>query len=234
MNSFDSSVIHFLNAFAGRSPAFDSIVVLMGANVLLRGGLIVILFWWAWGQADEKNPKERELLLFGLFASAFAVLIARILALTLPFRVRPLQNPALAFKPPYSLDPSALIHWSSFPSDHATVFFCLAVSLWLASKRLGAVALGYAVLGVSLPRVYLGFHYPTDILAGAVLGIGIACLAKVDWFREGAMGPVVYWQDHHPGSFTAFLFLLSFEVGEEFNTLRSVIVLGYHGMRKVL
>lgn len=102
-------------------------------------------------QAGGKNPKERELLLFGLFASTFAVLVARILALTLPFRVRPLQNPLLDFKLPHSMDPNTLIGWSSFPSDHAVLFFCLAMSLWLVSKRLGAVALVYALLSTTFP-----------------------------------------------------------------------------------
>jgi undecaprenyl-diphosphatase len=109
MNSFDLTIIHFLNAFVGRSPAFDTILVIMTQNVLLRGGLIVILFWWAWAQAGGKNSKNKEFLLFGLFAGTFSVLLARILALTLPFRVRPLENPLLNFKLPRSMDPNELI-----------------------------------------------------------------------------------------------------------------------------
>lgn len=234
MNSFDFTILHFLNAFAGRSPAFDSLLEFMSRNVLLEGGVIVVLFWWAWAEADEKQSKDREFLLFGLFATAFAVLVARTLALVFPFRVRPLQNPLLGFNPPGSIDRNIFMGWSSFPSDHAIVFFCLATGLWLVSRRLGAVALGYALLGSSFPRVYLGIHYPTDVLAGAALGIGIAYLAKVNWLREGLLHPFLYWQDHHPGSFSAFLFLFSFEVAEEFNTLRTVGQLGYHAVQHSL
>jgi undecaprenyl-diphosphatase len=103
MNPFDLTIIRFLNAFVGRSPEFDSLMVLIGLNVLLRGGLVVILFWWAWTQAGLKNSKQREFLLFGLFASAIAVLVARILALSLTFRVRPLHNLLLGFKLPSSM-----------------------------------------------------------------------------------------------------------------------------------
>ena len=234
MNSFDAGIIHFLNAFANRSPALDSLLVVMSHNLLLQGGVIVVLFWWALVQVRKKGPNERELLLFGLFASVFAVFVARILALALPFRQRPLFNPLLDFKPPYSMNANGLIGWSSFPSDHAVVFFCLAMSVWLASKRLGASALAYAALGVSFPRIYLGIHYPTDILAGAALGIGVACLGKSDRIRNVIVHPMLYWQEWHPASFTAFPFFLSFEIAEEFNSIRTLGLVSYQGAKGVM
>jgi hypothetical protein len=48
------------------------------------------------------------------------------------------------------------------------------------------------------------------------------------------MHTVLYWQEHHPASFTAFLFLFSFEIAEEFNSVRAVALSGYHGMRRFL
>jgi undecaprenyl-diphosphatase len=234
MNSFDSGIIRFLNGFVGRSQGFDSMAVLMGSHVLLKGGIIVVLFWWALGKAGAANSNERQLLIFGLIASPFAVLVARILALTLPFRARPLHNPLLDFRVPHSLDPRSLIDWSSFPSDHAVVFSCLAMSLWLVSRRLGAVAFAYVLLGVSFPRVYLGIHYPTDMLAGAGLGIAIASLAKVDWLRNKVTRPVLCWGERHPGPFSALLFLCSFETAEEYDFVRLVGLSGYHGLRNLV
>jgi hypothetical protein len=38
----------------------------------------------------------------------------------------------------------------------------------------GILALSHTLLVVSLPRVYMGFHYPTDSLAGAVISVGLA------------------------------------------------------------
>jgi undecaprenyl-diphosphatase len=234
MNSFDLSIIHFLNAFANRSLAFDSVLRVMSTNDLLEGGIIMVLYWGAWPQTGEKSSKVRDFFFFGLFVSAFAVLVARVLALSLPFRLRPILNPLLGFKVPYKMDPNVLIGWSSFPSDHAAVFFCLAMSLWFVSRRLGAVALVYALIGSSFPRVYLGIHYPTDILAGAALGIGIAYLVKADWIRTGVMHPILSWQEYHPASFTAFLFFLSFEIAEEFNSVRGVGLSGYHAIKPLI
>jgi undecaprenyl-diphosphatase len=234
MNPFDLFIIHFFNAYARRSEGFDSLVMQMSDNVLLEGGIIVVLFWWAWVQARRDDRKDKEFLLFGLLASIFAVFVARALALSLPFRVRPIHNPAANFVIPHSMDPKMLIGWSSFPSDHAVVFFCLAASLWFVSKRLGAVAFGYAMIGTSFPRIYLGIHYPTDILGGAILGIGIAYLAKSESLRTAVTHPLLYWQEHHPASFGAFLFLCSFEIAEEFNSLRKVALFSLHGAQVFL
>jgi undecaprenyl-diphosphatase len=60
-------------------------------------------------------------------------------------------------------------HDASFPSDHATAAFAIAVSIWLRHRRAGWLALGLATL-VSVSRVAVGTHYPTDVLGGAVLG----------------------------------------------------------------
>lgn len=57
----------------------------------------------------------------------------------------------------------------SFPSDHATAAFAIAVALLLRNRRVGVVALMMAVV-LSVSRVAVGVHYPSDILGGAVIG----------------------------------------------------------------
>jgi membrane-associated phospholipid phosphatase len=57
----------------------------------------------------------------------------------------------------------------SFPSDHATMAVALAAGLWIVSRRLGAIAAILAAVE-ACSRVYLGQHYPHDVLAAAVLG----------------------------------------------------------------
>ncbi len=61
----------------------------------------------------------------------------------------------------------------SFPSKHASTSFALAESTILHKKVLGCIAAVFAVL-ISISRVYLGAHYWSDIIAGAILGILIA------------------------------------------------------------
>ena len=56
----------------------------------------------------------------------------------------------------------------SFPSDHTTFGVALALGLWLVARKLGIIALALAAVE-GFSRVYLGQHYPHDVLAGAVL-----------------------------------------------------------------
>lgn len=71
----------------------------------------------------------------------------------------------------------------SFPSGHASLSAALVTSWSLSHPRWYVVAPGALwAAGVALSRVHLGVHYPSDILAGAVLGVGVAVL--VDQLRQ--------------------------------------------------
>jgi membrane-associated phospholipid phosphatase len=56
----------------------------------------------------------------------------------------------------------------SFPSDHTTVAVALAAGLWLIDRRLGALAAAVAVFE-GFSRIYLGQHYPHDVVAAILL-----------------------------------------------------------------
>ena len=73
-------------------------------------------------------------------------------------------------------DPAPLVDLPatfSFPSGHATVSFACATTLALAVPRLTWPLFALATL-ISFSRVYVGVHYPFDVLAGAALGVAIA------------------------------------------------------------
>ena len=78
-------------------------------------------------------------------------------------------------------DPEALVRvpvTHSFPSGHATVSFACATVLALAVPRLAWPLFALAAL-VAFSRVYVGVHYPADVLAGAILGVGLGILVRV-------------------------------------------------------
>jgi undecaprenyl-diphosphatase len=71
----------------------------------------------------------------------------------------------------------------SFPSDHATAAFAIAVAIFLRSRRPGVLALAMATV-LALSRVVLGTHYPSDVLGGAALGTAAALLFWHPRLRE--------------------------------------------------
>ena len=69
----------------------------------------------------------------------------------------------------------------SFPSGHTAASFAVGVLLFRKlPKRYGIPALVLAAL-IGFSRLYLGVHYPSDVLAGALLGTGISYAAEVFW-----------------------------------------------------
>ncbi|MFG2575110.1 phosphatase PAP2 family protein [Streptomyces sp. NPDC048481] len=64
----------------------------------------------------------------------------------------------------------------SFPSNHAAIAAAAAVALFFVSRRLGACA-AVAACAMAASRVWVGTHYPHDVLAGLVTGAAAALLA---------------------------------------------------------
>lgn len=67
---------------------------------------------------------------------------------------------------------------ASFPSDHATGAFVIAATIWIWRKRDGWLWLLFAA-SIAFSRVWTGVHYPTDVLAGMVIGILIAVMIHI-------------------------------------------------------
>ena len=90
---------------------------------------------------------------------------------------------ALTARPRPSVEHLQAVTGSSFPSGHATQASAFWLSLVLALRgtsvtpfalRMAGIAATALVLGVAWSRVYLGVHYPSDVLAGVILGSGWA------------------------------------------------------------
>lgn len=76
---------------------------------------------------------------------------------------------------------------SSFPSAHSASAFSLAFA-WLITKRKGRwLVLTYAIL-IALSRLYLGVHYPSDVLAGAALA-ALCCWAVYCFWKKKERKP---------------------------------------------
>lgn len=161
----DLLLTHDLNAWAGRHDAIeDPISAYAAASEALFLLLLAVLFLVVWGRL--RTVARRAAVAAGT-AAGIALALGQVLS-HLVDRPRPfVAHPDLVHLfAPHAADPS-------FPSDHATAAFAIAVAVLLRNRVWGAVTLVAAGL-LAVSRVVIGVHYPADVLAGAALGSAVA------------------------------------------------------------
>ncbi|MDA0161662.1 phosphatase PAP2 family protein [Solirubrobacter ginsenosidimutans] len=158
----DYSLFKLVNGLSGNAIADRSFTFLAQNLATLLMVLVALAFLVPWKQ---RRDERRRGAVIGTAAAGLALLVAQPIA-HLVARARPYADHPVHLLIARSPDPS-------FPSDHATGAFALAFGLWLYDRTLGTVLLVLAAL-LSVSRVYVGTHYPGDVLAGALLGAGMA------------------------------------------------------------
>ncbi|SIT47085.1 Phosphoesterase PA-phosphatase related protein [Paraburkholderia ribeironis] len=220
MNSFDTAVQIFLTHNALHSVALNHAIRVIAGQFTFKGLVLIPVLWWMWFEPGPRGEWKREMIIATLASALLSLASGRLLAYYLPFRERPLYNPELHLSfPPVGLQDAVLRTWSSFPSDHAMLWMSIATGIFLVSRRVGVLALLYAGVFICLPRVYLGLHYPTDVLGGAVIGVAITCIATRDFVRTRLAGPILRWMNGNQGLAYMLAFLLSFELVTQFDGL---------------
>lgn len=233
MNVFDQSITLFVNQYAGRSWLFDSFVVFLSDQDFLKGGFALSLFWYAWFRSGEGHPQDRQRLLAMLAACAMALTLGQVLQILLPFRRRPIHTPELGFMLPFGLHPKTADGWSSLPSDHAMLFFAVSTGLFLVSRPLGLLSFFHTTVIVCLPRLYLGLHFTTDLIAGALVGIASSYLLCARECASSLTHAVLAWGQRIPALLYPALFLVTLEFANLFDDLRAIGVFSLKVLRAV-
>jgi membrane-associated phospholipid phosphatase len=229
MNGFDQPIFDALGSFAGRHPGFDLAVgAWVNAELVGKGDLALALFWGVWFLPGEPRRERRAVLIATALAAAIAVLAGRGVGMVFPFRIRPIHDPALHLHLPVGARDTALRAWSSFPSDHAMVWAALATGVAVVSPLAGGLIGIVALFLICLPRVYLGLHYPTDVLGGFVVGAIMAWAFTHSRVRSIAARPLLVLEENRPQIFYALAFVCSLHLADMFVQLRSVLRLFKH------
>ena len=225
-NALNLAVIAWLGKFTMSSAHFNQIMHYIAGSNLIKGYPIMAAIWFFWCRDADPKLNTRRIVIGTLLGCILAVMIARIANNIGPFQPRPIANTAL---PPHTyiglqdVQSQALYIWNSFPSDHAAMYFSLAAGIFLIARNFGLFVYLYVLFFIALPRMYLGLHYTTDIIAGGILGIGCTL------FFNSAVGVRLYEKQFtqllskYPAAFQTFLFLVSIELSMTFEDVRQLL-----------
>ncbi|WP_018924007.1 phosphatase PAP2 family protein [Salsuginibacillus kocurii] len=184
----DTFVFKEINGLAGRFPFLDNFMVFM-TEYSLTFFLIALFFMLVTG------IKKRLWLHTGLIGiiTVAASMAAGFLIKTLFFRPRPFMT---------DLEMELLLTHngaSSFPSNHTLAAFALAFAVWFMHKNMGRLFLAAAFL-TGISRIYVGHHYPFDVLASVIIAGLISYAVYHSFLRKGWIakeGTLVKTTFHH-------------------------------------
>ncbi len=172
MNPFDSAVMTFVQS-GFHNPITDTIFP--AVTYLGESGIFWILLSLLIIALGRKNGWRTTGCLM-LAAMLLGLLLGEIALKNIICRPRPVQEmPEISLLIP---PPSGY----SFPSGHSCASFAAATIIFLKDKRPGTAALALAAL-IAFSRVFLFVHYPTDVLAGSLLGVLCALAAAYGYRR---------------------------------------------------
>ena len=167
----DSEIVVWLNQWAGRYAVLGWAENLIISDYFIPScfSLALLAMWFVGNDPLNRDVYQRAVLK-AIIAMGFASLVVLILN-QYYFRARPFAEhdlTVLLYRPTDS----------SFPAHPAAVGFAMASGIWQGSRKLGCLAFVLAALW-GLSRVYAGVFYPSDVLAGAIIGVGMSYMVSV-------------------------------------------------------
>jgi undecaprenyl-diphosphatase len=163
MLSADERLFHWINGLAGNSAPLDWLMKALANDYLVPVSLcLALLATWFGGRSFAQRERNQLGVICAAGGMGIADGIVKLVNLGY-FRERPFveHQANLLFYQPTD---------SSFPSNIVAVAVGIAAGMWFYNRRLGAYFFLVAAL-VALARVYVGVHYPADVLGGAAIGV---------------------------------------------------------------
>ena len=248
----NNQLLLLINSLAGRSWLFDSIVAFFLNNDLAKAGVIGCCFLAAWygGKTNNGTNTRRKILITTMIAAVFVIATTKVLSHTIF-----LPRPEIQSRKIYRLEGEQLVEMKrmpvripldessqkdyrallsgdvetndlgSFPSDHAGFFIAISLGIWLASRRLGLIALGWTLFVILAAKMISGQHTPLDIVAG-----GAVALAELSIIQFAVRKRLSGWLDkltpltlRYSALSSAIIFAVAFEVSSTLTHVRAFL-----------
>lgn len=220
---FDADIVRWLNSGLGASPRFDNVLHLVNGSGLLNGAPFMIAIWWLGSGGGKERPEDRDFLTRTLVGLLVALLIARVLQNVGPHHLRPVSDPTLGLKTYIDNNSNYWRKLNAFPSDHAVQFFAMSFAIATQQFWLGIAAFAWSLFFVCVPRIYFGYHYPSDIVAGAVIGVVIMALALKGRVPKIVQTGFERLQMGAPGALQAAQFGIALQLADNFDDIRTIL-----------
>lgn len=157
----DIKIFQYINNLAFKNFSLDGLAVFCATYLIFFLLILAVVLFFYWSRSNKIK------VLIELFFAGAAIGLGYLFNFLISlfyFRPRPFAELEgvyqLVEKSPFA---------KSFPSDHAVIVFALAFAIFFVNKRWGILFLFFALL-VGISRIYVGVHYPLDILFGALVG----------------------------------------------------------------
>jgi len=151
----NKKIFLFINSFAGKNHFFDLLMIAFAKIIPYLFILMLIYLWFS---------KKKNEVLFAGYSAILGVIISKSIGL-IYFHPRPFMDKIGTLLIHHKAD-------SSFPSDHTTFTMSIALMLlYFKSTRILGIVLILLALLCGIARIYVGVHYPFDILGGILVGV---------------------------------------------------------------
>ena len=252
LSELNDQLLLLVNSLAGRSWLFDTIVAFVLDNDLAKAGVIGCCFLAAWygGKSAASTNTRRRILIATLIAAALVITTTKLLSKSIF-----LPRPEIQSQKIYRLEGEQLVEMKrmpvrvmldetsqkdyrallsgevesndlgSFPSDHAGFFITIALGIWLASRRLGWLALGWTVFVILAGKVISAQHTPLDVAAGALVAVLELTLVQYMFSRKFPrfLDKVTGLSLRYSALSSAIIFLAAFEVSSTMVHIRAFL-----------